>query len=178
MWMEELAVMVDFAREVRVIFLRRLQDHLTSISEPVLGKVDLAERSFPYELAECVVANGLEVLGVELLEELGVGVGKLLTVSKLRLAWSAMRLKTCLVSLRLQFSLRPGHTGRCVALTRACSSAVRYQFELEARLMVLRVDLAMYVLMGVGVAEWRCEIWYDHENDAGGCIASSTALSE
>jgi hypothetical protein len=62
MWMYKLSVMVDFACEIRVALFRGLEHDLGPIGEFMCCQVDLPKRSFPYQTAECVVANGLEIL--------------------------------------------------------------------------------------------------------------------
>ena len=51
-WMEELAVVVDFAGEVGIVLLRALEYNLGAIGELVGGKVDLAEAALANEAAE------------------------------------------------------------------------------------------------------------------------------
>jgi hypothetical protein len=78
----ELAVVVDLAREVGVVFLRRLEydllpsaylpvvggywfgaAHLGAIAELVRGEIDFPEAAFADQLAQRVVADALEICG-------------------------------------------------------------------------------------------------------------------
>jgi hypothetical protein len=77
---DELAVVVDLAGEVRVVLVGRFEDdllqvsdhstiaiphlssHLGSICKLVGGQVDLAKRAFPNQAAEGIVSDRLEVL--------------------------------------------------------------------------------------------------------------------
>jgi hypothetical protein len=88
---QELAVMVDLAREVGVLFLGRLEHdlrvqrglvfdllrvhgacHLGAIDEFVRGQVDLAKRALANQAADGVVADSTEVAAVELAVSTGV----------------------------------------------------------------------------------------------------------
>lgn len=69
MRVQELAVVMDLAREVRVVLLGRLEHDLGAIGELVRGKIDLAEGAFADEPAERVVADGAKVVGRELAAE-------------------------------------------------------------------------------------------------------------
>ena len=50
-------MVVDLAREIRIIFLRGLEHNLGAIGELVRGKVDLAKAAFANKPTECVIAN-------------------------------------------------------------------------------------------------------------------------
>jgi hypothetical protein len=67
--MQELAMVVDFAGEIRIILLGRLEHNLGAIGELVRGEVNLAEAAFADEAAERVVADEVEVGGGELVQE-------------------------------------------------------------------------------------------------------------
>jgi hypothetical protein len=75
--MQELAMVVDLAREVGIVLLRRLENHLGAIRELMGGEVDLAKAAFANEFTKRVVADGVEVDGGELVQEGLVGVGEL-----------------------------------------------------------------------------------------------------
>jgi len=84
MWVDKLAVMVNLSGKVAILFLRRLQDHLSCHEHPAalvahrrpphLGtvceimpcQVDFAERTLPDEFADGVIADVSEFLGGEL----------------------------------------------------------------------------------------------------------------
>lgn len=54
-------MVVDLAREVGIVLLRRLEDHLGAICELVGGEVDLAKTPFAYQFTKRVVADRVEV---------------------------------------------------------------------------------------------------------------------
>ena len=70
-------MMVDLAREVGIVPLRRLEHDLGAIGELVRGEVDLAKAAFADQSAEDVVADGVEVGGGEFAKKRLVGVGEL-----------------------------------------------------------------------------------------------------
>lgn len=55
--MDELAVMMDFSCEVRVIFRGCFEDDFRTICQSMSRKVDLAEGAFSYDTPECIVSN-------------------------------------------------------------------------------------------------------------------------
>lgn len=57
MWVYELAVVMYFASEVRVVFSRGLEDDLGAIREIMLSEVDFSKRTLPDEFSESVIAN-------------------------------------------------------------------------------------------------------------------------
>ena len=85
--MEELTMVVDLARKVGVIFIRRLQydlyqriairvsikfptrrkvsTNLGSIGKLMRGKIDLAKRAFSDETAEMIISHAPQILGGE-----------------------------------------------------------------------------------------------------------------
>lgn len=75
---EELAMVVDLAGEVGVVLLRRLEHDLGAIGEFMGCQVDFAKAALAYEPSERVVADRLEVVRRELIEELLVRVCELL----------------------------------------------------------------------------------------------------
>jgi hypothetical protein len=64
----ELAVVMDFAREVGVVLLRALEHDLGAIAEFMRCQVDLAKTSLAYKFAQCVIADGFEIGRGELIE--------------------------------------------------------------------------------------------------------------
>jgi hypothetical protein len=76
-WVLELAVVMDFAREVGVVLLRALEhdlfaisvvplwdlgiSYLGAIAEFMRCQVDLAKTSLAYKFAQCVIADGFEI---------------------------------------------------------------------------------------------------------------------
>ena len=52
MWMQELPMVMDLAREVGIVLLSRLEHDLGAICELMGSEVDLAETSFAYKVAE------------------------------------------------------------------------------------------------------------------------------
>jgi hypothetical protein len=66
--MEELSVVVDFSREVGIVFLSRLEHDLGAIGELMSGKIDLTEASFSNQAAKGIVADGVEVDGGEFVQ--------------------------------------------------------------------------------------------------------------
>jgi hypothetical protein len=63
--MAELAVMVDFASEIRILLAGRLEHDLGAIRELVRGQVNSAERALSDQPAQRVVPYAAEVLGGE-----------------------------------------------------------------------------------------------------------------
>lgn len=61
MGVQKLAVVVDLARQIRIVLLGALEDDLGAIGELVLGEVDLAETPLADQAPERVVADTVEV---------------------------------------------------------------------------------------------------------------------
>jgi len=59
MWMQELPMVVDLAREVGIVLLRRLEHDLGAIGELVGREVYFAETAFADQSSESVVADGM-----------------------------------------------------------------------------------------------------------------------
>lgn len=57
-----MAMMMNFAREVRIFFTRGLQDDFGAIGEVVTGEVDLAEGAFPDDFPKRKVPYMAQVL--------------------------------------------------------------------------------------------------------------------
>ena len=70
-------MVVDLAREVRIVLLRRLEHDFGAIGELVGGEVDLAEAALANQSPQRVIADGVEVDGREFVQEGLVGVGEL-----------------------------------------------------------------------------------------------------
>ena len=62
----ELAMMVDFSSEVRIVFAGGLENDLGAIGKIVSCQVDFSERAFSNELSDRVVADAVQVLRREL----------------------------------------------------------------------------------------------------------------
>lgn len=75
---QELAVVVDLAREVGIVLLRALENDTRAVRQLVRGEVDLAKAALSDQAAEGVIADGAEVGRGELGQEGLVGAGKLL----------------------------------------------------------------------------------------------------
>lgn len=78
MRVQELAVVVDLAREVGIVLLCALENDTRAVRQLVRGEVDLAKAALSDQAAEGVIADGAEVGRRELGQEGLVGVGKLL----------------------------------------------------------------------------------------------------
>lgn len=115
-------MVVDLARQVRIVLPRALEHDLGAIRELVRGEVDFAEAPLADEAAQGVVANGMEVWRREIVEERLVRVGELSwAVSERRRARACARVCTVgprpayFVPLLLQFVVRrrPEARHRC-----------------------------------------------------------------
>jgi hypothetical protein len=69
----ELAVVVDLARQVGVVFARRLEHHARPIAQLVRRQVDLAEAALADELAQRIVAHCLQVCSCKFTAEPSAG---------------------------------------------------------------------------------------------------------
>lgn len=100
--MDELAVMMDLARQVGVVLLGRLEYNLGSIGELVGCQVDLAEGAFADQAAKRVVADRLEVLVGEFVQQRLVRVSKLEASARPILSRGQISLYLGLSSMRLR----------------------------------------------------------------------------
>lgn len=68
MRVEELAMMMNLAREIRILPWGGLEHNLGTIGELVGSKINLAKGAFPNQPSKGVVTNGSKVLRRELLQ--------------------------------------------------------------------------------------------------------------